>query len=619
MKAATCSTESGRDQSREVGPEKSIGIFLSLFVRGAAVSLNLLRLSRGALAALLSERTKLYAGLASANMLASAIKASQGLSSEIDLPKLIDRLMTIALENAGADRGLLILPAGEEYLIEAEARASGSQIEVTLRQEPITRVACPESLVRYVIRTQESVMLGDAAKPNLFSADDYLRGRQSKSILCLPLIKQRELTGILFLENALTSHAFTPARIGVLELLAAQAAVSLENARLYVDLKDREAKVRRLVDSNIIGILIENLDGQIQEANQAFLEIVGYDQTDVAAGRLRRSELTPAEWHDRDEQGLAELRTRGTARPYEKEYFRKDGSRVPVLVGSATFGEGRHGIVAFVVDLSDRKRAEDAERRYHEVHMQLVHANRVATLGQLSASIAHEINQPLAGVITNASTGLRMLAADPPNIEGARETARRTIRDGNRANEVIKRLRALFGKKELTIESVDLNEATREVIALSLSEFQREGVIWRAELADDLPLVRCDRVQIQQVILNLLRNALDSMSAINDRPKQLTITTAISESDHVTLAVQDSGPGVDPANLERIFDAFYSTKTGGLGMGLSVCRAIVEAHRGKLWATTGAPHGATFQLTLPVIADDGSVRNLFAAPGSMTP
>ena len=147
------------------------------------------------------------------------------------------------------------------------------------------------------------------------------------------------MTGILFLENALTSHAFTPARIGVLELLAAQAAISLENTRLYSDLQEREAKVRRLVNSNIIGILIGNLDGQVQEANQAFLEIVGYDQTDLAAGRLRRSELTPAEWHDRDAQALAELRTRGTARPYEKEYFRKDGSRVPVLVGSATFGE----------------------------------------------------------------------------------------------------------------------------------------------------------------------------------------------------------------------------------------------------------------------------------------
>ena len=162
--------------------------------------------------------------------------------------------------------------------------------------------------------------------------------------------------------------------------------------------------------------------------------MVGYEQADLASGRLRRSELTPAEWHDRDAQALAEMSEMGTAQPYEKEYFRKDGTRVPVLVGSATFGEGGHGVVAFVVDLTDRKRAEDAERRYHEIHMELAHANRVATLGQLSASIAHELNQPLSGIITNASTGLRMLSADPPNIEGALETGRRTIRDGNRAH-----------------------------------------------------------------------------------------------------------------------------------------------------------------------------------------
>ena len=189
---------------------------------------------------------------------ASVVKASQALSGEIEAPKLIDRLMTIAIENAGADRGLLILPAGHEYLIQAEARATGNQIEVTMRQEPITGIACPESVVRYVIRTQESVILDDASKPNLFSADDYLRDRRSKSILCLPLIKQQQLVGILLLENSLTSHAFTPARIAVLELLAAQAAISLENTRLYSDLQEREAKVSRLVDSNIIGILIRN-------------------------------------------------------------------------------------------------------------------------------------------------------------------------------------------------------------------------------------------------------------------------------------------------------------------------------------------------------------------------
>ena len=193
-----------------------------------------------------------------------------------------------------------------------------------------------------------------------------------------------------------------------------------------------------------------------------------------------------------------------------------------------------------------------------------------------------------------------MLSADPPNIEGALETGRRTLRDGNRAHEVIKRLRALFSKKDLTIEPVDLNEATREVIALSSSEFHRVGVIWRAELADDLPLVRCDRVQLQQVILNLLRNAQDAMSAVTDRPKRLMIRTAMSQPDHITLAVQDSRRGVAPANLERIFDAFYSTKPGGMGMGLSVCRAIVEAHGGKLRRPRARPMGPFFELILPV-------------------
>ena len=195
---------------------------------------------------LLAETTRLYGRLAQANMLASAVKASQALSSEIELPKLIERLMTIALESAGADRGLLILPSGDEYLIQAEARTTGDQVDVLVHQKPITGIECPETLVRHVIRTRESAILDDTSEPNLFSADDYLRDRQSKSILCLPLIKQRDLIGILLLENAVTAYAFTRARISVLELLAAQGAISLENTRLYSDLREREAKVRRL-------------------------------------------------------------------------------------------------------------------------------------------------------------------------------------------------------------------------------------------------------------------------------------------------------------------------------------------------------------------------------------
>ena len=331
---------------------------------------------------------------------ASVVKASQAVSSEIVLPKLIERLMTIALENAGADRGLLILPAEDDHLIQAEAQATGDQVEVVLCQKSITGITCPESLVRYVIRTHESVILDDASRPNLFSEDDYLRGRQTKSILCLPLIKQGRLTGLLYLENTLTSHAFTPDRIAVLELLAAQAAISLENTRLYGDLQEREAKIRRLVDANIIGIFIRDIEGRILEANDAFLRIVGYDREDLVSGRIRWTDLTPPEWRDRDARVVQELKTTGTAQPFEKEYFRKDGSRVPVLIGAATFEESGNQGVAFVLDLTERKQAEEnlreSERRYREAQMALAHANRVTTMGQLTASIAHEVNQPIA-------------------------------------------------------------------------------------------------------------------------------------------------------------------------------------------------------------------------------
>jgi signal transduction histidine kinase len=217
----------------------------------------------------------------------------------------------------------------------------------------------------------------------------------------------------------------------------------------------------------------------------------------------------------------------------------------------------------------------------------------------LTASIAHEINQPLSGIVTNASTCLRMLAADPPNVDGARETARRTIRDANRASDVITRLRALCSKKETTIESLDLNEAIREVIALSLSELQRNRVILRTELADDLPLVTGDRVQLQQVVLNLLRNASDAMSAVDDRPRRMVITTEREEGDRVRLTVQDAGVGLDPQAMDRLFEAFYTTKNEGMGMGLSVSRSIIERHHGRLWAAPNDGPGATFSFSIP--------------------
>jgi signal transduction histidine kinase len=224
---------------------------------------------------------------------------------------------------------------------------------------------------------------------------------------------------------------------------------------------------------------------------------------------------------------------------------------------------------------------------------------RVTSLGVLTASIAHEVNQPLSGILTNASTCLRMLAADPPNVEGARETARRTIRDGNRASDVVTRLRALFSKKEAATEPVDLNEAARQVIALSLSGLQRNRVIVQLALADDLPPVAGDHVQLQQVILNLLLNASDAMSAVDDRLRQVVIRTGREEGDRVRLAVQDTGVGVEPQAVAKLFDPFYTTKSDGMGIGLSVSRSIIESHNGHLWAAPNEGPGATFSFSIP--------------------
>ena len=634
--------------------------------------------------------------------------------------------------------------------------------------------------------------------------------------------------------------------------------------------KTSEDKLRRLVEAGILGIYFASVDGEIVEANKAFLQMLQYDRQDVVSRRLRWAELTPAEWRERDELSMAEFQATGVFQAYEKEYFRKDGSRVPVLIGGASIQSANEGVV-FVLDLSEQKRAEEKVRRsesylaeaqklsqtgswawspdddirywseecyrvlsfdprgglprfeeffqrihpddqpgfreltetairekaeweadYRIVHLggavrnihvvghpvltaaghldefvgtvmdvtenklltqelrrreaylteaqrlshtgsfgwspdsgelvwsdetyrifeydakvkptmdlvvervhpedraefqalnarvlrgttqyerayrlllpdgrvkhvrviarvmdhitdrplyigtlqdvtesklaeealnkarsELAHVARVTSLNALTASMAHEVNQPLAGIITNASTCLRMLQSDPPNIDGARETARRTIRDGNRASDVITRLRALFSRKELALEPLDLNEAAREVIALSLGDLQRDRVILRTELAENLPPVIGDRVQLQQVILNLLRNASDAMNKVEDRPRELLIRTEEdydTEKDYgdlVRLSVKDAGVGFTPEARDKLFEAFYSTKNDGMGIGLSVSRSIIDAHHGRLWAVPNDGPGATFSFSVPCRAGTSAAAKTAVNP-----
>jgi PAS domain S-box-containing protein len=520
------------------------------------------------------------------------------------------------------------------------------------------------------------------------------------------------------------SHALKDAA-GNLEIVGALMDVT-ENTRLYRDLAEREARVRRLMDSNIIGIFIWEAEGRILEANDAFLHMVGYDHKDVVSGKLRWTDLAPAEWRERDERALAERKSTGKLQPYEKEYFRKDGSHVPALMGAANFEESGSQGVAFVLDLTERKkaeerlrlsearlaeaqrlshsgvaaydettilygseetyriwgfdpargvpsreavnqrihpddrdrvlaevqravgertdysieyrivlpdgtakhlksigrpvfsasgklieivvthldvterkRAEDEHERLRQLESDLARMNRLGMMGELAASLAHEITQPIAAGRNNARAALNFLDQQPPDLGEVREALGCVVGDADRAGQIVDRIRDHIKKAPPRKHLFDLNEAISEVIVLARSAIAENGVSVQTRLTEGLLPVEGDRVQLQQVVLNLTLNATEAMSAVDEGARELLISSEQSRTNDALVAVRDSGPGIDPEHIERVFDAFYTTKSSGVGMGLSICRSIIDAHGGRLWAAANEPRGAVFQFTLP--------------------
>jgi PAS domain S-box-containing protein len=557
--------------------------------------------------------------------LGTVMKVSHAVAEEIVLENLIETLMVVAVEHAGADRGLLILPSEEEFLIAAEAKTERDRIDVELRDLFVTPSDLPDSLLRYVTRTQESVILDDASVQNSFSDDEYFLRHYPRSVLCLPLVKQAKLMGALYLENKLAPGAFTPKRLTMLDLLASQAAISLEHARLYTGLgrlnaeltkenSDRrkaeealrasEERWRKLFETSSAGIALVALDGRYLAANLALQKMLGYTEEEL------RGLTTPKVTHEEDrpetEAILAEC-VEGRPRSYRqtKRYRRKDGSVIWADVSSTMVpatGDKPGFFATVVVDITERKRAEEELRNkeisLREAQSELAHVSRVTMMGELAASIAHEVSQPLAGIVTNANASLRWLGAESPNLEEARESIRRIIRDGNRSSDVVSRMRTLFKKVYTATESLDINQAIEEVVTLTEREVQRSNVTLYMELAPDLPPVTGDRVQLQQVVLNLFLNGIEAMRGLENRARNLIIRTQRGEAGEVRVAVQDSGIGFDPDSAERMFDPFHTTKPGGLGMGLSISRSIVESHGGRLWAVSNDGPGATFQFTL---------------------
>jgi C4-dicarboxylate-specific signal transduction histidine kinase len=391
--------------------------------------------------------------------------------------------MRTAIAQAGAVRGLLVSSRSAELRIEAEADTSGETTAVQLRDDTVTEAALPGSVLRYVLRTQENVILDDASAESPFSADPYIRQQNARSVLCLPLINQTKLIGMLYLENNLAPRVFAPSRIAVLKVLASQAAISLENSRLYGDLQEQEAKIRT-------------------------------------------------------------------------------------------------------------------------VQAELAHVSRVTTLGQFTASIAHEVNQPIAAARNNARAGLNFLDRRPPDLAEVREALDCIVGDTDRAADIIDRIRDHIKKAPPKKEHFDLNEAIDEVVVLARSAISKNGVSVQTPRAERVLPVEGDRVQLQQVVLNLILNAVEAMGSVQEGPRELSISTEQTQANGVLVAARDSGPGIDPENIERVFEAFYTTKSSGVGMGLSICRSIIDAHGGRLWAEPNEPRGAVFQFTLPGLVNE---------------
>lgn len=524
-------------------------------------------------------------------------KASQTLSSEMVLPSLLEKLMRLAVEHAGAERGLLILLHGDAPYIDAQARIGHGSVEVTVRSSRVTPADLPQSALQYVLRTHERLVLDDASVQGLDRDDEYVRHNRPRSVLCLPIFKQTIVAGALYLENNLTTCAFTSDRVAVLDFLASQAAIALENARLYSELRRSEALLKEAQHLSSTGSFYWRVELDVIEFSEQTCRIYELNPTRPVSLALMATRT-----HPEDRPLLQEMIARARGRGYDLDYqYRLQTPNRTVkflhLVAHATRNkEGGLEYIGAIQDVTQRRLSEEA---LGKVRSELAHVARVSSLGVLTASIAHEVNQPLTGIVTNASTCLRMLAADPPNVDGACETARRMIRDGHRASDVIMRLRALFARKGAARESVDMNEATREVIALSGSELRKNSVLLRSELAADLPPVTGDRVQLQQVILNLLLNAVDAMRDIVDRPREVAIRTERDDGNRVRVTVQDAGIGLAPQSRHRLFEAFYTSKNDGMGMGLSVSRSIIESHQGRLWAASNEGPGASFAFSLP--------------------
>jgi PAS domain S-box-containing protein len=668
--------------------------------------------------------------------LGAVVKMVQSISAEIVPRNLIDKLLTTAIKHSGASRGVFLLFQNDELRIEAEGTVNEENISVSRQVGSTALTNLPESIIREMVRRRESFILADPLLSETFSSDDYLKRERPRSVLCLPLLKEAQFIGAIYLENKVTANVFTSDTLDVLNYLAIQGVISLENADLYAALsqKDRYQKVAEaefqkqianideLFDLAPVAMALVTMKAEVLRINREFTALFGFDSSEivgrnayemivpedkqgdyqymkltwangykvdfetirkkkngdrfnvsVVGGRIgedrgytiyrdisarvkaeeavksSQARLEEAQrisrtgsweynigtkslvWSDEHyrifginpdgtpitfdtflsriqpadrafvEETFAEAWRTGKGFSYHYQTVLLDGEKKHLQGEGRPVADGMGGFKGFIgttMDITERKRSEEELRK---VQSELAHVTRVTTLGELAASIAHEVSQPIAAMVINANASLRwlnMIEGDSEPILETREAVQRIIRDGHQAGEIVARIRGMFKKAQPTMEPLDINETIREVIVITRNEMDKRKVRLEWKLASNLPRVLGDRVQLQQVVLNLILNAMEAMSTSEGTRAELSVQTQLNDKREVIVGIRDNGPGLESNCLEKIFEAFHTTKAGGLGMGLSISRTIVESHSGKLWVTMNEGPGLTFHFSL---------------------
>ena len=529
---------------------------------------------------------------------ASVIQAAQSLSSEM-LPDTLSRsLLTLSLKHAGAERGLLILVRDGSPRVAAEAttdhsRTHADSVAVEVKPADPTSELLPTSILQLVLRTHRCVCLEEATASQEFPGDDYLRQHNARSILCQPITRQGRLIGVLYLENRLAPGLFTPSRRAVLEVLAAQAAISLENAYLYRDVQERESRIRRLLDSNMVGIVFWSAQGALIDANDPFLHLVGYSREHLQSGGLKWQTLMPSQYREDSQDVIEQIRSGGVAPPREWQLLRSDGAQVPVMIGGTLLEETSARGVSFVLDLTERQRTEQEReaRRVAEA------ANRAKS--EFLATMSHELRTPL-----NAILGFAQILHRDRSLNERQRKQSALIRDSGQhllelINDLLDLAKIEAGKLSLNLEEGATEQLLATVHASTLVKTREKGLELRWHVACDLPAsLRMDERRLRQVLLNLLANAV----RFTDQG-WVGLSVAPSGPRHVRFEVSDSGIGMSSDQLGRLFQRFEQVSdvehsAGGTGLGLAISHNLVRLMGGNLKVSSSPGAGSAFWFEL---------------------